>query len=192
MRTDPSRAWEGIIDPDERILWQGKPVSRLVFRPSDLVISAFGVFFFCFAVFWMTMAGWISSGTGPMGYIFPLFGIPFVLVGAYMLFGKYFWDAYRRRRTWYTLTDRRAFIATDIIGNRTLKDYRIEPDSDITLLEEGGEQTIWFAEVVKRGQKGATYTEPVGFELLADGREVYSVMQDVRRQLRNAQVGEFA
>ena len=35
-KADPARAWEGLLAPDERIIWQGRPVARLAFRPSDI------------------------------------------------------------------------------------------------------------------------------------------------------------
>ena len=184
---DPAKAWEGLLAPDERILWQGRPVARLAFRPSDLVMSGFGFVFFAFAVFWTYMAGWISRGTDPLGNIFPLFGIPFILVGAYLLFGRFFWDVLRRRGTWYTLTNKRAFIATDVFGHRTLKDYVIEPDANIVLLEEGGEQTVNFAEYWVRGHKGQSHRKTVGFELLPDGREVYGLLREVRDAARDGE-----
>lgn len=186
MNSDPARAWEGLLDDDEKILWQGKPVTRFAFRPTDFLLSGFGLVFFAFAIFWTVMASSMSSGTGPFGYIFPLFGIPFILVGGFLLFGRFFWDVHRRSRTWYTLMDKRAFIATNLLGNRTLKNYTIDEDSPIVLVGESSEQTVHFAERVKRGSKGNTYTEAIGFELLPDneGREVYGMLREIRNRSR--------
>ncbi len=40
-----------------------------------------------------------------------LWGIPFILIGLYMLVGRFFYDAWRRMRTYYGLTSERAIIA---------------------------------------------------------------------------------
>lgn len=39
-----------------------------------------------------------------------LWGIPFLLIGNYMVWGRFFVDAWLKRRTYYALTDRRALI----------------------------------------------------------------------------------
>ena len=48
--------WEGILDPGERILWQGRPVPGIVWRPQQMVTFLFGLAFAGFALFWMLMA----------------------------------------------------------------------------------------------------------------------------------------
>ena len=77
-------------------MWQGEPAGGLRFRASDIFTSLFGLAFFSFAIFWITMASSMtsrrsfnsfSSGPDLVFQFFPLFGIPFVLVGAYLLFG---------------------------------------------------------------------------------------------------------
>ena len=48
--------------------------------------------------------------------LFRLWGVPFVLTEIYMLVGRFFYDAYRRARTWYGLSDRRAIIVSQVWG----------------------------------------------------------------------------
>jgi hypothetical protein len=57
-------------------------------------------------------AGGAASG---IDMIFPLWGIPFVLVGLYAVFGRFLHDAWIRSRTRYGLTDGRALI---LVGDR--------------------------------------------------------------------------
>ncbi|MEL6999598.1 MAG: hypothetical protein AAFP68_15160, partial [Pseudomonadota bacterium] len=74
--------WAPYLDEGERLVWEGRPATGLRVRPSDLLQSGFGLIFFCFSVFWVTMAA-SSGGAGEGGVfrlVFPLFGLPFVAV----------------------------------------------------------------------------------------------------------------
>jgi len=116
-----------------------------------------------------------------MAVIFvPFFLFP-VAVGLALVVGQPLWIRQRRRRTWYTLTNRRGFIATDgaILGKR-LKTYPVVSDAPVTVTK-GEPATVWFA----RDQyysDGRTRFEPVGFERIADARQVAETI----RTLRNA------
>src|SRR5687767_12779243 len=75
------------LDPDERLLWVGQSLpGHMARRAIPLVF--FGIPFTAFALFWMFMAsGWMFVG-GPQDYgmcfffsCFPLFGIPFIIIG---------------------------------------------------------------------------------------------------------------
>jgi hypothetical protein len=88
----------------ERLIWWDRP-DPVGFAKRDLNFGTlFGVFFFLFAIFWMTQA---SRAPGP----FFLFGVPFVLVGLWMVSTplRAYWSA---GRTVFALTDRRALILT--------------------------------------------------------------------------------
>lgn len=180
-------AWRGILDPGETLLWQGRPSGKVVARARDIVVTLFGAVFFSFACFWVWMAASIEKDT-PAAYIFPLFGLPFIAVGAYLMVGRYFIEAFVRRNTWYTLTNRRAFIATEVLGRRDLASYLILPDTEIVLVEEKAGMTVNFATKLRRSARtgkspaGADHHVPIGFELLKDGREVYDLLQKVRRR----------
>ena len=181
-RRETSEGWGPYLDRGERILWEGAPVRGIRVRGADIGKSLFGLFFFSFAVFWVYMASSMSrGGPGPAGFglIFPLFGLPFVAVGAYLLFGQYFWKAYVRSRTRYALTDKRAIVATNALG-RKLKSYPIGEGTRLEY-EPGQEATIWFAEEERRGQKGRRYTVKHGFEYVEDGDELYRLMRRVQQ-----------
>jgi hypothetical protein len=86
----------------ERLIWWDRPDrARLAKRELDFG-TLFGVFFFLFAVFWMAQA---SKAPGP----FFLFGLPFVLIGIWMVTTplRAYWNAGRMA---FALTDRRALI----------------------------------------------------------------------------------
>lgn len=173
--TEPVPAgWEGILDPGERILWQGRPDQRLVFGGADLVNGIFGLFFAGFALVWMLIA---AAGGG----FFWTFGLLHFAVGLGIALGPSLWSMHRRRRTWYTLTDRRAFIATDTrFTGRTLRSWPIRPDTALTLAE-GQPPSLWFAEELRRGKRG-TFRVPVGFERIPDAPAVMALMRGIQRQ----------
>ena len=178
---DPSSSgWGPYLDRGERILWEGAPAGGLRFRASDLPLSLFGAFFFSFACFWVYMASTMGGGApGAFGLIFPLFGLPFIAVGLYLLVGRFFWGAYKRGRTRYALTEKRAIIATNAFG-RKLKSYPISASTRLDY-EPGPEATIWFAKEERRGQKGRRYTVKKGFEYVSGGDDLYRLMRRVQQ-----------
>ncbi|MBY6155197.1 aspartate carbamoyltransferase catalytic subunit [Vannielia litorea] len=168
--------WERLLDDDEEILWQGRPNGGVVVRSKDAFESLFGLFFAGFAVFWISMASSMRppSNAPFIFQIFPLFGLPFLAIGLYMVFGKYFWRAYVRRHTNYTLTNKRGFIATEVFGNRKLKSYPLTDRLELEQTAQG--DTLWIAsqQFTRRNKNGfnRTYTKRIGFELIEDGGRV--------------------
>ena len=169
--------WKAYLDEDEKILWTGQPQPGLMFKPSDLALSGFGFFFFAFAIFWTTMAGSMGSEAGLFGYIFPLFGVPFILVGGYLLFGRFFWDAYVRGKTRYALTNRRAIVAKSAFG-RSMASHPITKSSEIEL-QVCTPDTVNFAAKFVRTKNGG-HNVPVGFERIEDGATVYKLLREIK------------
>ena len=166
--------WEGILDTGETILWQGRPDGKIVLRPANTATFVFGLAFAGFALFWMIMAS-------TAGGFFWAFGLIHFSVGLGLSFGAIFWGVFVRRHTWYTLTDRRAFIATDLpIGGRSLKSY---PITDDTVLDfaPGDPGSIWFDEEVRRS-KNTTTRKKIGFERIEDGEKVYRMFRDIQER----------
>ena len=164
--------WKAYLDPGEEILWHGSPDGKIRLRARNLVISAFGIFFFGFSIFWTLGAA--NSGD----LIFPLFGLPFMAVGFYLVFGTHFFDAHKRRHSYYTLTNKRAFIATNILTKK-IKSYAVNAETDLEF-QPGPPASIYFAKEMKSGQNGS-YTVPVGFEYVADGDTLYKLFRQVQR-----------
>lgn len=195
--------WEGILSPGEQILWQGRPGTGadwgLLLHSSTL----FGLFFAGFAVFWigtaLSMMGGAGDSVPPMFRLFfPLFGIPFVLVGLSMAFGPLLSDWIERKGTYYTLTDRAAFIARSALGRRQLDRYAL--DEEIRpMLEDGDPGSVWFQGVAGGGPlwagirvNGRRYTPPprrIGFRRVEDARGVYARMIAAQRALKDGRDG---
>jgi hypothetical protein len=68
----------------ERLMWSGRPSTRILFRPGDLFSLVFGIFWLGFVVFWIYSA---AQAGAPIFFV--LFGIPFLLVGLFFIGGRF-------------------------------------------------------------------------------------------------------
>ncbi len=170
MSHDP---WAGLLDEDETILWQGRPDGAVTFSVTNIPASLFGLAFAGFALFWMIMAA-------QAGGFFWMFGLIHFSVGLALAGGPVFWDAFRRRHSWYTLTDRRAFIATDMpIRGKRLESYPIGPTTELSLVDDPL-STVYFAAGLRRGANGKKRHAKIGFERIEAGREVFRMIRDIQ------------
>lgn len=192
--TQAPDGWADFLGPGETILWQGRPEPGFALR--DLVggRTVQGLATIGFALVWMTSArsfagfsAQVRPDGGGLGQHFSSFGLIFVAVGLYLAVGVPLWQAVLRRRTWYTLTDRAAYIATDLLGRR-LNRHELRPDLPLQL-EDGEPGTVWFAERVthdaggwrgvgdnRRYEAPSTTRQPIGFERIADARAVWRLL----------------
>lgn len=170
---DPA-GWDGILDAGENILWQGRPDGAVHFGVGNLPVVLFGLAFSAFALVWMIMAS-------QAGGFFWMFGLLHFAVGIGLAFGAIWWDAYKRRHTWYSLTDRRAFIATDLpLFGRRLQSYPIEKDTALNYTP-GSPGAIHFAHETRRSSNGRHRTVEIGFEFISEGDTVYTLMRDIQK-----------
>jgi hypothetical protein len=93
----------------EHLLWSGRPPRGILFRSDDFLAVPFSLLWGGFAIFWEYSVVFSEKGA-PL--FFKIWGIPFVLVGLYLIVGRFFVDAWQRRRTLYGITDKRVLILT--------------------------------------------------------------------------------
>ena len=104
-------ALQPYLAPRERLTWTGRPARGLMLGPRDALLIPFSLLWGGFAVFWETMV----LRTPAPGF-FAIWGVPFVLVGLYMIVGRFFHDAWLRSRTVYGVTNERAIILRRAMG----------------------------------------------------------------------------
>ena len=112
----------------ERILWSAQPAGRRL--AAGLLVWVFAVPWTAFAIAWTGFAGgaaWFTetrtATTSILGVVFPLFGLPFIAVGLWML-AKPLQAMGDARRTIHALTDRR-LMTLSLARGRTLKSVLI-------------------------------------------------------------------
>ncbi|MGR3322154.1 MAG: aspartate carbamoyltransferase catalytic subunit [Pseudooceanicola sp.] len=165
--------WEGILDPGERILWQGRPDPAMSIGRGQWGLVAFGLFFSGFAAVWMALASLAG------GY-FWTFGLLHFTIGLCLVAGAIFGPTWRRRHTWYTLTDRRAFIATDMpLRGRTLKAWEIGAGNTLFRTGQDPLGSVIFAQDFRRTKNG-TSRRDIGFERIPDADVVLGMIRQIK------------
>ena len=168
----------------EKVLWQGAPGLGIRFRRMDALLIPFGLFFFGFALFWETIALTITHAenkAGVLAYIFPVFGVPFIVIGFYLMIGRFFWDAYARKHSAYLLTNRRALIETSALGKKLTSVTLADLDAVGLLERNDGSGTVILGRDVSRGIGQNTYTKRAPhFEFIIEARRVYKLVEEAR------------
>jgi hypothetical protein len=120
--TDSASVIAQQLSGGERLVWSGQPRSGIRFRGTDAILIPFSIVWCGFAIFWEVMASTTAvvgkGGLGPIVMAFPLFGLPFVLIGLYLVFGRFIVDARLRGKTFYGVTSERIIIVTNPFGRR--------------------------------------------------------------------------
>jgi len=154
----------------EKLLWSGQPRQGVFLTSRDASMIPFSLMWGGFSFFWEYKA--VSSGAS---LFFDLWGIPFVLIGAYMIVGRFFYEAMLRTRMYYGLTNERVIIISGLFS-RTVQSMQVKTLNGVSLSEEAsGAGTITFGPNVYHYGRGsrASRNSPPSFESIADARDVY-------------------
>ena len=114
----PYEELQPYLRPQERLLWAGRPDPEVIFTPADAFIVPFSLMWGGFALFWE-----LSVLHTDAPFFFRLWGIPFVLIGLYMIFGRFIVKRRQKERTVYAVTDQRAMT---LINKTTLSDSALK------------------------------------------------------------------
>lgn len=174
----------------ESIQWAAKPI------PYYAVRNAFAIYFFAipwtaFSLFWEAMA--LSAFFAPapasdtvftwMSIVFPLFGLPFVLIGFAMLATPYY--VYRKAiRTVYAITSQRLLILTHGATKHELRSFALAGVSRHVEMKTraDGSGTVYFKMADRYDSDGDRYTEKVGFEDVANARMVMEKLHQAQER----------
>jgi hypothetical protein len=183
---DPTakEAIQADLGPSEKLLWVGRPRQGVILRWSDAFLIPFSLFWGGFAIVWEVSV--IVSGAP---FFFTLFGVPFVLIGLYVIFGRFWVDARQRARTVYAVTNERIVIVSGLLARR-VKSLNIDTLSDVTLTERSdGAGTITFGTVPPYYEWYASgfgwgHQAVPSFVLHAEARRVFEIIREAQRAAR--------
>ncbi|MCO6511895.1 MAG: hypothetical protein J5I65_13980 [Aridibacter famidurans] len=167
------------LEIGERIVWTGMP-RRTFFTPAATGSFLFGIPWTAFAIFWTLMAGagtWFTSGFSVFS-IFPLFGIPFILIGIGMLsapLGAYI----KSGRTVYVITDKRA-ISFEGGSSTVVRSFTPEKLGEVFRRERpGGYGDVVIDLSHTRDSDGDKQTEEIGFFRVRDPHQVERLLKEL-------------
>lgn len=105
-----SMALQPHLLPGESVRWIGKPDANRIFSPGDVFFVPFSLLWGGFALFWEAgVLGLFSSSPARGGawWFGALWGIPFAVIGQYLIWGRFLYRRWDRRRTIYAVTNQR-------------------------------------------------------------------------------------
>jgi hypothetical protein len=165
----------------EQLLWSGQPRQGIVLRGSDAFTIPFSLLWGGFAFFWEAT---VATSGAPL--FFMLWGVPFVLAGLYITVGRFFYDAWRRGRTKYGVTNERILIATGD-ASPSLKSLNVRTLSDVTLdakSDRSGTITFGPTSFMTSMYAGTAWPGsnlPPSFELIPEARRVYEIIRQAQK-----------
>ena len=173
--TDANEAgsWDGILGEGEEIEWQGAPVQGLRWELgrretlAAIAATAGGITLFAFTL------GSANDTLGNAALVFLVWGV----IAAVVYHARSFWN---RRRTFYTLTNKRAFIATWHFGVQTLRAYPIATMRPLRLVDTRAGHVFFDHDTVRRKDRSTgiyeTHIDEVGFLDLSAPRDVHEFL----------------
>src|SRR6185436_3407043 len=169
------------LEAGERVLWVGQPARGIRFRPGDIFMIPFSLMwggFFIFIEF--------EAFRSQHSVFLQLFLSPFVVVGVYIIAGRFASDAWRRAHTSYAVTDRRVLIVTGP-RSRSVSSLVLRTLPVITLAERrDGSGDVVFSmsdgsHVATGGLVPKGSDVPAMLEFITNARHVYDVILEAHR-----------
>ena len=167
----------------ERLIWADRPVAPARQMLAMLPVTLFGMVFAGFAVFWIAAAASTTSNAGVFSF-FPLFGLPFLLVGlGIMLLPVWAWRG--AKKTVYAISSERLLI----IARGSVSSF--EPDEIDNLVRrersDGSGDVIFRRDYVRtRSRRGSrTRVRRDGFFGIPEVRRVEDEIRRLKERARD-------
>jgi hypothetical protein len=171
----------------ECLLWSGMPRQGMLLRGSDAFAIPFSLVWGGFAIFWESSV-WVRGA--PL--LFILWGIPFVVIGLYIIFGRFMVDSLIRSRTYYGVTDQHILIVSGF-RSRHVTSLSLPGTTEISLSERSdGTGTVTFGSNLSAfGFTPFGSTWPFGsrrsapvFDSIPSARAVYQLIRAAQQEQR--------
>jgi hypothetical protein len=164
--------WEEIFEPDEVLLWQGRPDPAFAWQKRHILPIILGLSVACLGIIWIFFT---ELGNGYT----VIMGIVLLCLSGFLIIAPPVMAQMVRKASWYSLSNKRGFIAMHRPNlGRKLNAYEIDPDYPIKF--DGNDlATINFA-IAPRVNGNRADLMKVNFDLIEDGRKVYDLMRDIQ------------
>lgn len=175
-KRDDASPFDPYLVDDETLLWWGQPNPKMLF-------SAFDLYVIPFTLIWCYVSFPAVSGLFDNRPSFSPIGLLFLVVGQYMLWGRFLHKYLRRKQSYYAITNRRALIMTRLMGN-SLKTFLL---SQIAGFDLQGHSILFEADPNERNR--IVFPAPTmkmdqfmgepkpGFYALPDPESVFEILQ---------------
>lgn len=167
----------------ERVLWTGQPKQGLGLSAKDTFLIPFSLLWGGFAILWNAMV-WLApfgttSGESP-DWFFKLWGLPFLVIGIYLIAGRFFHDALIRKKLFYGVTSQRILILRH--SKLTSLDIHRLPRLELSEHRDGTGTLAFEASNMLLGMNGLSWWLPAAggitqFFRIANPRQVYELVR---------------
>lgn len=178
------------LEPGEKIRWMEQPIPRY-FTPVSIGAFLFGIPWTAFAIFWICGAsGFRMPDFSKGGFsFFPLFGVPFVLVGLAMLSAP-LWSYRKAFKTVYVITDRRA-IMFDGGWMTMVRSYPPHRLQNVYRKEKrNGSGDVILEQRMRSGGENGPQAMDVGFLGIRDPKAVEGMLRELAQQAHSVNTPE--
>ncbi|WMX14016.1 hypothetical protein [Aureispira sp. CCB-E] len=169
------------VNKGERIIWANRPKQGIIFRASDGCLIPFSLAWGGFAIFWESM---VIIMDAPI--FMALFGIPFVLIGLYLIIGRFFHDMYIRKKIIYGLTEKRIVIKRG--DNLRFVDLSALTDIQVLEKKDGSGSILFNSKFDQKSNRNsssnlnfAPLSMGLGFDAIPNVKYVYHQIEELRK-----------
>jgi hypothetical protein len=176
-----------VVQPElmsgESILWAGQPQGSVIFHKEDSFLIPFSLLWGGFAIFGeASVAGLSRNHSNSPASLFILWGIPFVVIGQYLIWGRFVYAGWLKRRTYYAVTNRRVLVIQNGWKRQIAAAYI---DSLPSVIKEGGSSGIGILRFgPSRRWNALSVADQPTFVDINDVDTVYRLVSDLRERSR--------
>lgn len=163
----------------EKLIWSGAPKHGIILRKADFILIPFSFLWGGFALFWEYI---VIANDAPV--FFAIFGIPFVAIGIYLIIGRFFYDAFKRKKTIYGLTNERIII----LSGKKINSTNLLVLEDAVVTEEPDKSgSIFFGkrmarQIFKSSGNWPGTKQTLSIELIHDVKKVYDKLIEAKQR----------
>jgi len=183
--------------PGESIQWSGRPNAKVIFHPDDGLMIPFSLMWGGFAIFWLLAASglwgiWSNHPDRSFQWFGVIWGTPFVVVGQYLIWGRFLYARWKKKQTYYAITNRRALIVEHGLRSRKLTAASFEtlPMIDKRVRSDGIGSIAFGGPVTNQWRSGKNNPpRPPTFEDVDGADAVYQIAIRVQDRSRKGPFG---